>query len=59
MYKGVESKVSVLRGGAWNNNNDRNLRSCNRNNNQPHNRNNNVGFRVVCSASELSPRMCT
>ena len=36
----------VLRGGAWNNNPD-NLRSANRNNNQPDNRNNNVGFRVA------------
>ncbi|MEW6078706.1 MAG: SUMF1/EgtB/PvdO family nonheme iron enzyme [Thermodesulfobacteriota bacterium] len=36
----------VLRGGSWNNN-DRNCRSANRNRNQPDNRNNNNGFRVV------------
>ncbi|MCP5092646.1 MAG: SUMF1/EgtB/PvdO family nonheme iron enzyme, partial [Gammaproteobacteria bacterium] len=32
----------VLRGGSWNNN-PRRLRSANRNNNEPTNRNNNVG----------------
>ncbi len=37
----------VVRGGSWINNDPRNLRSCNRNNNDPDNRNNNVGFRVV------------
>ncbi|GHV22420.1 hypothetical protein FACS189494_09230 [Spirochaetia bacterium] len=36
----------VLRGGSWNNN-AQNLRSANRNNNTPSNRNNNIGFRVV------------
>jgi hypothetical protein len=36
----------VLRGGSWNNN-PQNLRSANRNRNQPDNRNNNVGFRVA------------
>ncbi|MDR1154783.1 MAG: SUMF1/EgtB/PvdO family nonheme iron enzyme [Bacteroidales bacterium] len=36
----------VLRGGNWNNN-ARNCRSAYRNNNNPDNRNNNVGFRVV------------
>ena len=36
----------VIRGGSWNNN-ARNLRSANRNNNPPSNRNNNVGFRLV------------
>ena len=36
----------MLRGGAWNNN-DNNARSSNRNNNQPDNRNNNVGFRCA------------
>jgi formylglycine-generating enzyme required for sulfatase activity len=36
----------VLRGGNWNNN-ARNCRSAYRNSNNPDNRNNNVGFRVV------------
>ncbi|MCP4966515.1 MAG: SUMF1/EgtB/PvdO family nonheme iron enzyme, partial [bacterium] len=36
----------VLRGGSWNNN-PRRLRSANRNNNEPTNRNNNVGFRLA------------
>jgi hypothetical protein len=35
----------VNRGGSWNNNAS-NLRSANRNNNSPGNRNNNLGFRV-------------
>ncbi|MBI3891481.1 MAG: SUMF1/EgtB/PvdO family nonheme iron enzyme [Candidatus Wallbacteria bacterium] len=38
-------KRRVLRGGSWNNNTD-NLRSAYRNNNNPTNRNNNIGFRV-------------
>ncbi|HAV33272.1 MAG TPA: hypothetical protein DCX79_14795 [Planctomycetaceae bacterium] len=37
----------VLRGGSWNNE-SANLRSANRNDNTPDNRNNNIGFRVVC-----------
>ena len=36
----------VIRGGSWNNN-AQNLRSGNRNNDDPGNRNNNVGFRLV------------
>ncbi|MEO0786929.1 MAG: SUMF1/EgtB/PvdO family nonheme iron enzyme, partial [Pseudomonadota bacterium] len=36
----------VLRGGSWNNN-PQNLRSANRNRNNPTNRNNNIGFRVA------------
>ena len=40
----------VLRGGSFNNDPD-NLRCSNRNNNHPDNRNNNVGFRVVCVAA--------
>jgi len=35
-----------LRGGSWNNNQD-NARAVYRNNNDPGNRNNNIGFRVV------------
>ncbi len=48
----------VVRGGSWNNN-ARNCRSAYRNNNQPDNRNNNVGVRVVVfSASTLqSPEL--
>ena len=37
----------VLRGGSWNND-AANLRSANRNNNDPWNRNTNNGFRLVC-----------
>ncbi len=43
----IESRV--VRGGAWNNNQD-NARADDRNNNNPNNRNNNVGFRVVSSS---------
>jgi hypothetical protein len=37
----------VLRGGAWNNTTE-NCRAGYRNRNTPDNRNNNLGFRVVC-----------
>ena len=37
----------MLRGGSFNHDPD-NLRCSNRNNNHPDNRNNNIGFRVVC-----------
>ncbi|MGB3693819.1 MAG: hypothetical protein WA999_13930 [Spirulinaceae cyanobacterium] len=37
-------------GGSWNNN-PRNCRSAYRNDNNPDNRNNNYGFRVVCGAA--------
>ena len=37
----------VLRGASWNNNNRDNLRVENRNTNDPSNRNNNNGFRVL------------
>ncbi|NJP09346.1 MAG: SUMF1/EgtB/PvdO family nonheme iron enzyme [Leptolyngbyaceae cyanobacterium RU_5_1] len=36
----------MLRGGSWYNNPE-NCRSANRNRNTPHNRNNNIGFRVL------------
>ncbi|MCL2209125.1 MAG: SUMF1/EgtB/PvdO family nonheme iron enzyme [Treponema sp.] len=36
----------VIRGGSWNNT-AANVRSANRNNNTPTNRNNNLGFRLV------------
>ena len=36
----------VLRGGSWNNN-GRNLRSANRNANEPDERNHNIGFRLA------------
>jgi hypothetical protein len=42
----------VLRGGSWNNNQD-NARAADRNRNNPNNRNNNVGFRVVCSSTSF------
>ncbi|MDZ4768730.1 MAG: SUMF1/EgtB/PvdO family nonheme iron enzyme [Chloroflexota bacterium] len=41
---------SVLRGGSWNNNQD-NARASFRNRNNPNNRNNNIGFRVVVGGS--------
>lgn len=40
----------VLRGGSWNNNAD-NCTVSNRNNDNPNNRNNNLGFRVVRPSS--------
>lgn len=43
---GADRCDRVLRGGAFNNN-PRDVRCAYRNNNDPHNRNNNVGFRVV------------
>ncbi|WP_414563413.1 MULTISPECIES: SUMF1/EgtB/PvdO family nonheme iron enzyme [unclassified Anabaena] len=42
-----------MRGGSWNNNPE-NCRSANRNNNNPDNANNNIGFRVVCSSVAAS-----
>ncbi|MBI3271904.1 MAG: SUMF1/EgtB/PvdO family nonheme iron enzyme [Planctomycetes bacterium] len=42
----------VLRGGAWNNE-PQNVRAGYRNNDQPDNRNDNAGFRVVVSAVVL------
>ena len=46
----------VLRGGSWNNN-GRNVRSANRNRNEPGNRNDNIGFRLALGPGEqgLSP----
>ena len=38
----------MVRGGSWTNSNPDNLRAANRNHNDPGNRNNNYGFRVVC-----------
>ncbi|MDF5730968.1 MAG: SUMF1/EgtB/PvdO family nonheme iron enzyme [Rhizonema sp. PD38] len=40
----------MLRGGSWNNN-PQNCRSAYRNNNDAGDRNNNIGFRVVCAAA--------
>jgi hypothetical protein len=46
-----------LRGGAFNNNQD-NARCANRNRNNPNNRNNNIGFRVVVSTLfQLTPEL--
>lgn len=59
----MQGSAETLRGGAWNNN-DNNVRCANRNNNNPHNRNNNVGFRVVSHGFQLtcpqtvSPAFC-
>jgi hypothetical protein len=46
----------VIRGGSWNNN-AINCRSANRNNNNPDNRNNNIGFRVVLASAQPEDRM--
>ena len=56
----VSNGARSLRGGSWNNN-ENNLRCSARNYNNPENRNNNVGFRVVCSQSCLfraASRLC-
>ena len=46
LYQGPSrQRVSVLRGGSWNNNATY-ARAANRNNNHPGNRNNNYGFRL-------------
>ena len=44
----------MVRGGCWNNN-PQNCRSADRNNNNPDNHNNNIGFRVVCEAASTLP----
>ena len=44
----------MVRGGSWNNDNPENLRVAHRNNNNPGNRNNNVGFRVGAPAPQHS-----
>jgi len=49
-YKG---RHRVLRGGSWNNNAP-NCRAANRNNNEPSNRNNNLGFRLVSVSFQLT-----
>ncbi|MDD6029374.1 MAG: SUMF1/EgtB/PvdO family nonheme iron enzyme [Kiritimatiellae bacterium] len=48
--RGATGSNRVYRGGSWNNN-ARNCRSANRNRNQPSNCNNNLGFRLCCSAA--------
>jgi len=55
--QGWRSKARVLRGGSWNNN-ARNTRAANRNRNQPGNRNNNIGVRVVLGVGASTPRGC-
>lgn len=47
----------VLRGGAFNNN-ARNVRCAYRNHNNPDNRNNNIGFRVVVSTFFATGIVC-
>ncbi len=44
--------AETLRGGSWNNNDD-NVRCAARNNNNPRNRNDNVGFRVLSHGFQL------
>jgi len=56
-FAGADSKhPRVLRGGAFNNN-SRNARCSARNNNNPDNRNNNIGFRVVVSTLFRTPAL--
>jgi len=50
---GIKGSNRVLRGGSWNNN-ARNVRVSNRNNNNPDNRNNNIGFRLVSNSKQQS-----
>ena len=49
-HGGRNRPLRVLRGGSWNNNNRDNVLSSNRNNNDPDNRNENIGFRAVVEA---------
>jgi formylglycine-generating enzyme required for sulfatase activity len=50
-------RTRVLRGGSFNNN-QRNARAAYRNNNNPDNRNDNIGFRVVVSHDlQTTPEM--
>ena len=44
------------RGGSWNNT-ARNCRASNRNNNEPDNRNNNLGFRLAAAPSSTVSQM--
>lgn len=46
-------KSRVVRGGSWNNN-PRNVRTANRNRNNPDNRNNNNGFRIAKTLIDLT-----
>ena len=46
----------MLRGGSFNNN-ARNVRCAYRNDNDPDNRNDNIGFRVVVSTFAAAPEM--
>ncbi|MEB3298866.1 MAG: SUMF1/EgtB/PvdO family nonheme iron enzyme [Candidatus Sericytochromatia bacterium] len=44
--RGPRGSNRVIRGGSWNNDAS-NTRAANRNNNNPDNRNNNIGFRLA------------
>ncbi len=44
----------VVRGGSWNDNRE-NARAAYRNRNDPNNRNNDIGFRLVCLAHIFTP----
>lgn len=48
-WQQADCRYRVVRGGSWNNK-PRNVRSANRNRNEPDNRNNNIGFRLAQSA---------
>ena len=54
---GSRGSNRVIRGGSWNNNAPE-LRSGNRNNWRPVNRNNNVGFRLVSTYALILARRC-
>lgn len=51
----VSGSNRVIRGGSWNND-ARNLRSANRNNDEPSNRNNDLGFRLVSTKKKEKAR---
>ena len=48
---GTKGSNRVIRGGSWNND-ATNCHVANRNNNNPDNRNNNIGFRLACSSKQ-------
>ena len=52
----AKSSNRVNRGGSWNNHAS-NCRSANRNRNDPSNRNNNLGFRLLLNSAEVESNL--